>query len=76
MLKIHTCRVLVTAGVAGAAIVMAGTTLSFAKETREAALQRCFALARGSTEVVTGGAGGENRAAVYKDCMRKAGHNP
>jgi len=33
-------------------------------------------MARGSGEVVPGGHGGENRAAVYKDCMRKAGYKP
>jgi uncharacterized membrane protein len=77
MLKIHQmCRALLMAGIAGAVIVAAGSAPSSAKETRGAALERCFAQARGSGEVTPGGAGGENRAAVYKDCMRKAGYNP
>ncbi|HEY1543040.1 MAG TPA: hypothetical protein VGG01_11575 [Xanthobacteraceae bacterium] len=75
-MKIHTCRALLMAGIAGAAIVVAGSVPSAANETREAALERCFTLARGSGDVVPGGAGGENRAAVYKDCMRKAGYKP
>lgn len=75
MPKIHRCRILLMAGIAGA-IVCAGTAANAAKESREAALERCFAQARGSDAVVPGGAGGENRAAVYKDCMRKAGYKP
>ena len=76
MLKFHTCRALLAAGIAGATIMIAGSIPSVAKESREQALNRCFALARGSGDVVPGGAGGETRAAVYKDCMRKAGYNP
>lgn len=76
MLKFCTCRALLVAGIASAAIVMVGSAANAAKETREAALERCFAQARGSGEVSPGGAGGENRAAVYKDCMRKAGYKP
>ena len=76
MLKIHTCRALLVVGIAGAAIVIADSAANAARQTREAALERCFAQARGSGEIVPGGAGGENRAAVYKDCMRKAGYKP
>ena len=76
MLKIHTCRAVLMAGIAGAAVVIAGSVPSIAKETRQAALERCFAQARGSGDIIPGGAGGENRAAVYKDCMRKAGYRP
>jgi hypothetical protein len=76
MLKIHACRALLVAGLASAAIVMVGSAANAAKETREAALERCFAQAHGSGDIVPGGAGGENRAAVYKDCMRKAGYKP
>jgi hypothetical protein len=76
MLKMHTSRALLVAGIAGAAVMIAGRAANAAKESREAALERCFAQARGSGDVVPGGAGGENRAAVYKDCMRKAGYKP
>jgi hypothetical protein len=76
MLKTHTSRALLVAGIAGAAVMIAGSAANAAKESREAALERCFAQARGSGDVVPGGAGGENRAAVYKDCMRKAGYKP
>ena len=71
----HTCRGSLMAGIASA-VVLAGSAANAAKETRDAALERCFAQARGSGEVTPGGAGGENRAAVYKDCMRKAGFKP
>jgi len=77
MLKIHTCRGLLVAGIAGVAIVLAGSVPSFAaKSKRDAALEKCFEAARNSGEIAPGGAGGENRAAVYKDCMRKAGYKP
>jgi len=76
MRKINTCRAPLTAAIAGAVIVLASGTPSVAKDSRSAALERCFAMARGSGEVVPGGHGGENRAAVYKDCMRKAGYKP
>jgi uncharacterized membrane protein len=76
MLNNHSCRAALMAGLAGAIIVIAGSAPGIAKETRQAALERCFAQARGSGDVVPGGAGGENRAAVYKDCMRKAGYKP
>ena len=76
MLKIHTCRALLMACIAGATIVIAGSVPSAAQEPRDAAIERCFALAHGSGDVVPGGAGGENRAVIYKDCMRKAGYKP
>ncbi len=63
-------------GVAGMAIAMASGSANAAKGGREAAVDRCFAEARASAEIVPGGAGGERRAAIYKDCMRKAGYNP
>jgi hypothetical protein len=62
--------------VAGMAIAIASGSANAAKGGREAALDKCFAQARASGEIVPGGAGGENRAAVYKDCMRKAGYRP
>jgi hypothetical protein len=76
MLKVHTCRALLMACIAGATIVIAGSVPSAAQEPRDAAIAKCFALAHGSGEVVPGGAGGENRAAIYKDCMIKAGYKP
>jgi uncharacterized membrane protein len=76
MLKIRTCRALLAAGIAGAVLVLAGGVPSVAADSRDAAVEKCFAMARGSGDVVPGGSGSENRAAVYKDCMRKAGYKP
>jgi hypothetical protein len=77
MLNIHMRRVLLVAGMVGAAVVMASGVASAAQSKRDVAVERCFAMARGSGwDIVPGGSGGENRAAVYKDCMRKAGYRP
>jgi hypothetical protein len=75
MPSIHTFRAPLLAGIAVAATI-AGNVPSVAQDQRDAAVERCFAMARDSGEVTPGGAGGENRAAVYKDCMRKAGYRP
>ncbi len=71
---------LLVAGVAGAAIALAAGTAEAAKAKakggRDAAIEKCFAEARASAETPVGGGGGERRAAVYKDCMTKAGYRP
>ncbi len=71
---------LLVAGVAGAAIALAVGTAEAAKAKakggRDAAIEKCFAEARASAETPVGGGGGERRAAVYKDCMTKAGYRP
>jgi uncharacterized membrane protein len=66
---------LLVASIAGAA-VLAASVAGAAQSKRDAAVEKCFAMARNSGDIIPGGAGGENRAAVYKDCMRKAGYRP
>ena len=69
---------LLVAGIAGVAIASAAGTADAAKAKggRDAAIEKCFAEARASAETPVGGGGGERRAAVYKDCMTKAGYRP
>ena len=69
-------RVMAVAAAVGAAVALAAGTADAAKGNRDAAIEKCFAEARASGDVVVGGGGGERRAAVYKDCMKKAGYRP
>jgi hypothetical protein len=72
-------RALLIAGIAGVAVTWVIDAADAAKATtkgRDAAIEKCFAEARASAETPVGGGGGERRAAVYKDCMTKAGYRP
>lgn len=70
---------LLVAGIAGAGIALTAGAADAAKASkggRDAAIEKCFGEARASAEIVPGGGGGERRAAVYKNCMAKAGYRP
>ncbi len=72
------CRALLITGIASVAVAFAFNTADAAKAKggRDAAIEKCFAEARASAETPVGGGGGETRAAVYKNCMTKAGYRP
>jgi hypothetical protein len=73
-------RALLITGIASVAVAFAFNTADAAKAKakggRDAAIEKCFAEARASAETPVGGGGGETRAAVYKNCMTKAGYRP
>ena len=69
-------RALLVAGLAATAATLAAGVAN-AQDARDQAIERCLAVARASSPGITpGGATGENRAAVYKDCMTRAGYRP
>jgi hypothetical protein len=71
------CRIaVVLAAGAGIAISSAGDTAE-AANGRDAAMQRCMAQARASTDVNLGAVETQRRqTAIYRSCMQQAGFRP